>query len=77
MAGWRFLGFRGRHGRAGSRSEGPGAPSIPTAAMAGEWQWSRSSPDTAPTGGQDATGVVIHARRAGDASPVPPPGFAA
>ena len=53
------------------------APTATVATVATEWQPSEFPPDAGPTGPQQPSGLVIHARRAGDFAPVPQPNSAA
>jgi hypothetical protein len=80
-----FSGLRRRDRTAGPRSDWPtsggqpvpGTPGGPTTAVSSEWQWSGSLPGAGLTGAQHTSGVVIHARRAGDVDPMPQPSFSA
>jgi hypothetical protein len=83
MARWTgCFGSRKRERGARPRCEGPiseGEPvhGSPTSSVAAEWQLSGLPPGAPPASGQQPSGLVIHARRAGDVAPMPQPNSAA
>jgi hypothetical protein len=81
--GWLGSGERGRGGRPwreGRTSRGApvyGDLLAPTTPMASEWQLSGSPPEAGPSDAQQASGLVIHARRVGEVAAMPQPDSAA